>query len=136
MTETKSLPGLRLMSRPLRFIESSMGSCCGGNRNAHGGLLRGASQCAFRSRDLFVSSLHADHANGALITRHPKRVRSLIIPTMRHISDVLADVLRGLAPALTPETAPEAPPHSVRPAPASSPRSDARVSPSLCRILP
>ncbi len=69
-------------------------------------------------------------------TRHPKRVRSMIFPAMRHIGDVLADVLRGLAPALVPETTPEAPPHNARPAPASSPRPDARVSPSLCRILP
>jgi|GEM_PF-3605257 len=113
-----------------------MGGCCGGSRNAHGGLLRGASQCASRSCDLFVSSLHADEVNGALASRHPKRVRVLAFAAMRHISDVLADVLRGLAPALAPETTPEAPPHNVRPAPASSPRPDTRVSPSLCRILP
>ncbi|NVN22821.1 hypothetical protein HW511_00345 [Asaia siamensis] len=70
------------------------------------------------------------------MARHPKRVRSLILAALRHISDVLANVLRDLAPALAPETTPEAPPHDARPAPASSPRSGACASPSLCRTLP
>jgi len=90
-------------------------------------------------RSVEANSSNPVHGSGpSALTgiRHPKRVRVLAFAAMRHISDVLADVLRGLAPALAPETTPEAPPHNVRPAPASSPRPDTRVSPSLCRILP